>query len=105
LIRHASLKLPLAVGSLTVAMVQPSFATLLMTPVGRTALLPSSILAAQVTTVPLSPVAAAANPKQRTASFRTTVSLPQYPAIAFVHPHHCGTGQMPPCSGKLPSPA
>jgi hypothetical protein len=86
-------------------MVQPAFATLLMPPVGCPALLTPGFLAAPVTTVPLPTVAAAADPKQRTASFRTTVSLPQYSAIGFVHPHHCGTGQMPLCSGKLPSPA
>src|SRR5436305_6081791 len=104
LIRHAGLTLSLAVGSLTVAMIQPSFATLLMTPVGRPALLPPCFLAAPVRAVPLPPVTAAANPKQRPACFRSAVSLPEYPAIGFIHPHHRGTGQMTLRDGKLPSP-
>ena len=104
MIRHANLKLPLPVGALTVAMVQPSFTTLLMTAIGRPVLLPSCFLAAPIRTVPLPPVTAAANPKQHTASFRAAVPLPQYPAIGFVHLPRRRTGQMPLRGDKLTSP-
>jgi hypothetical protein len=67
LIRHAASKLPATIGTLTVAMIQPSLGALLMPPVGCAMLTPPRLDTALCATVPLPTIAAHADPEHRSA--------------------------------------
>jgi hypothetical protein len=56
MIRHANLCPALPIGSLAIAMIQPSFGTLLMAEVGGTPLFTARLAAAAVTAVLLTPI-------------------------------------------------
>ncbi len=63
MIRHAGLLLPLTVGSLAIAMIGSTLGRLLVSAVGRTALLPALQTTAGLAAVALAPVAGAADEK------------------------------------------
>ena len=77
LIRHASWRVTLAVGTLPVAMIEPAFEAPLMTTVGSTALLAPGFGAANRTAVALASIAVRANPEHRLASLAAANALPE----------------------------
>lgn len=77
LIRHAFCVTAAAIPFLTVAMIQPPFGALLMTPVGRALLLALHLAAARCRAIALPAVAAHANPKYRPALRVATKPLPE----------------------------
>jgi len=77
LIRHAGLLLALTVLPLAVPMIGSTFGRLLVSAVGRTALLPALETTAGLAAVALAPVAGAADEKQRAAAFGPASTLPE----------------------------
>jgi hypothetical protein len=67
LIRHAAREQAATIGALAITMIQPSFRTLLMTPVGGATLPAPRMTAALRAAITLAAIAAGANPEHRPA--------------------------------------
>ena len=76
MIRHAPEAAAFPVGSLAVAVIEPSFPALLVPPVGVPPLLPPRFLSASVAAVDLPPVAGTADVKHRPATRPPAKQLP-----------------------------
>ena len=79
-----------AVGTLPVPMIEPTFQTLLVAPVGRAALPVARLAAASRTAIALSAIAVGANPEQRLASRAATNARPENHFSMNRHPPHEG---------------
>jgi hypothetical protein len=86
LIRHAAGHLSLSVRSLVVAMVETTFGTLLVAPVGATLLLATGRLTAPLAAVALASITGAADVKQRPAVSRVATPLIEPQLLAAGHP-------------------
>jgi hypothetical protein len=85
LIRHAALRLAIAVGPLPVAMIEPAFGTSLVPQIGVAPLLESRPVTAGETAIALAAVAVQAEPEHGKASLRTANPLPENDFAVIVH--------------------
>ena len=83
---HAAQQLPASIGPLAVTMIQLALGALLMSPVGRAALLAAHMAAARARAVLLPAVAARANPKHRPAIRVAAKPLPENNFSVNRHP-------------------
>ena len=86
LIRHAGPAASLAIGTLSVPMIEPAFEASLMTTVGSTALLAPGFGAASRAAVALSSIAVRANPEHRLAPLAAANALPENHFSMSLHP-------------------
>jgi hypothetical protein len=86
LIRHARFSQALTIGSLTVSMIKCSFKSLLMAEVRCPSLFPATSGAAAVTTILLSPIAVATDPKDSTTTLCPAKSLTENNFACVFHP-------------------
>ena len=77
LIRHASWRVTLAVGTLPVAMIEPALRTLLVAAVGSTVLSPPGFTAAHRAAIALSAITVLTDPEHRMTSTAAAKPLPQ----------------------------
>ncbi len=85
MIRHAALRLAIAVGLLPVPMIEPAFGASLVSQIGATPLPESRAVTAGQTAIALSAVAVQAEPEHGKASLRAANPLPENYFAVIVH--------------------
>jgi hypothetical protein len=85
LIRHAALRLAIAVSPLPVAMIEPAFEASLMPPIGVAPLPESRAVTAGETAIALAAVAVQAEPEHGKASLHAANPLPENYFAVIVH--------------------
>lgn len=99
MIRHAGLDLTSAIALLAIAVVETPFGTLLVTPVGAASLAQSCVPPTGEATIPLAPITAGAQEKQRVA-FLIAANPRSETIVRHAHPQG-GTGQWLRIRGRL----
>jgi hypothetical protein len=94
LIRHASRRVTLPVGTLPVPMIEPALQTPLVAAIGSASLPTPSFGAASRTAIALSAIAVRTNPERRLASLAATSSRPE---------HHFSMNRHPPTQAAFDS--